>query len=447
MKLSIMFLSFFISLAVVAQNGSTVNITMRGNSNREVRVDGKNYSVNNEVSTAISENTPIRITNLALGQHSLEVVRTSRNNNTTRPGNATIFSLRSGYDLNIAINTDGSVQISETRIKRNTGYQNRYKRPMSDENFDVLVQNIQYMRGNNAKVVAINNAFNNTSNYFTTAQASKLIRLVYSQSSRLSLAKSSYRAITDPANFSQMNELLTSQASRTELATYTRNYEHNNPGNNSNQDYTKVAMTDASFNNLYNNISNQFGPGAKMSTLTNEFNNTNNYFTTAQTKQLIQLVSDENNRLQLAKLAYNNVVDPENYSQLYNLLSSQSSRNELDVYVRANGSNNTGSSVRTPMTDASFTNLYNNISNQWGIGAKMSALTVEFNNTNNNFTTVQARQLIQLVSDENNRFELAKSSYDNIVDQENFSRLYDLLTSQIKRNELAEYVRSYSYNR
>jgi hypothetical protein len=51
------------------------------------------------------------------------------------------------------------------------------------------------------------------------------------------------------------------------------------------------------------------------------------------------------------------------------------------------------------------------------------------------------------VSDEDNRLQLAKSSYDNIVDPENFSRLYDVFASQSKRNELAEYVRAYSYNR
>jgi hypothetical protein len=120
------------------------------------------------------------------------------------------------------------------------------------------------------------------------------------------------------------------------------------------------------------------------------FNNANNYFTTAQTRQLIQLVSDESNRLQLAKLAYDNVVDPVNYyNQLYTLLNSQSSRNELDAYVRANGSSNTGYPTRIAMTDANFNNMYNNISNQFGFGAKMSSLTTEFNNSNNYFTTAQ----------------------------------------------------------
>jgi len=470
-----MLLACFISMSLAAQNNSTVNITVNGNWNKEVRVDGKSYLVNTDASSVTSANSPIQIRRLMPGPHSIEVVRKGRYNNTAIQGNTTTFNLRAGYDLNITVNNDGSVLTSETRIRNNTGYQNRHRSPMSNENFAVLVRNIQYMRGTNAKVAAINDAFDKSSNYFTTAQAGKLIGLVNSQSRRLNLAKASYKTITDPANFSQLDVLFASQASRAELASYVSNYEDNNPANNGNygdndnngnhgnndnngghgyNDHNgnngypiRRPMSDGSFTYLYSNLSNQLGFGVKMTSLTNEFNNTNNYFTTAQTRQLIELVSDDNNRLQLAKLAYNNVVDPENYSQINNLLNNQYSRNELDMYVKANNSNNNGYPIRRPMSDGSFTNLYSNISNQFGFGVKMTSLTNEFNNTNNYFTTAQARQLIQLVSDENNRLQLAKSSYDNIVDPENFNRLYDLFTSQSKVNELTDYVRSYSYNR
>ena len=557
MKRSIMILACLISLAVVAQNVSTVNITVKGTRNKEVRIDGTVYQVNTDASSTTAVNLPIQITNLSTGQHTIEIVRTNRYNTSNTTGNKTFFNLRSGYDLNITVNNDGSVQTSETRIRRNLGNQTRNRTPMSDASFDALVKNIQYQR-TAAKVTAITTAFNTPSNYFTTAQAMELIGLVNSQSSRLSLAKASYKTITDPANFSQqLNDLILTQAGRRELATYVRTYDNNNPrsGTNNpnypqvamsdanfnslytrinnewsasvkltslttefnssttyfttaqtrqliqlvsdensrlqlaklaynnvvdpanyyNQLYslfistssrnefdafvrangnpsspTRIAMTDASFNSLYTRISNEWGLGVKMSSLTNEFNNSNNYFTAAQTRQLIQLVSDENNRLQLAKLGYDNAVDQENYyNQLYTLLSSTSSRNELDAYVKANSSSTSYPTypTRIAMTDANFNNLYSNISNQWGLGVKMSSLTTEFNNSNNNFTTAQARQLIQLVSDEDNRLQLAKSSYDNIVDPENFSRLYDVLASQSKRNELAEYVRAYSYNR
>ena len=50
-------------------------------------------------------------------------------------------------------------------------------------------------------------------------------------------------------------------------------------------------------------------------------------------KHLIEQVSDEANRLQLAKASYRNITDPANFSQMYELLNTQSSKNDLSAYV------------------------------------------------------------------------------------------------------------------
>ena len=552
----LLIISSFTALAVMAQQTATVTIIVKGERNKEVLVDGQSYTVNTDVSSPTPVNAPITISNLSTGQHTLVIRRTDRYGTISSTGNTTSFNLRSGYNLEITVNSNGSVQQKETRMRRNANYSGTYRVPMTDENFDQLIMNIEDQRTQSAKAVAISNAFNNTANYFTTQQARELIALVNSQSRRLNLAKAAYKTITDPGNFSQIDALLTSQSNRRELADYISEYDAQyNTNNNTNyhvpmsatafnnlylaarQQYSntdkinyignvfanntnyftttqekqlillvttepdrltlakagwdnltdpqnhaqlydmfstnmfyrnefiafatsngsnsgpgpvRVAMTDANFNSLYNSISNTWGLGAKMTSLTNAFNSTSNFFTTAQVRQLIPLVSSETNRLQLGKLAFDNVVDPANYSQLYDVLSSQASRNELDAYVKAN-STSTGyvpyTPVRVPMSGESFNTIYNTISNQWGLGAKYSSLTDVFANSNNLFTTAQSRQLIQLVSSESNRLQLAKSAFDNIVDPENFSQLYDIFTSQASRNELAAYVNSYSYNR
>jgi len=142
------------------------------------------------------------------------------------------------------------------------------------------------------------------------------------------LAKLSYRSITDPGNFNLIYNLLNSQASKNELAVYLNtNY---NTGT-----VVNVAMTDATFNTLYQTIQGQYLPFEKMNSLSGAFNNTRNYFTSAQAKQLIPLVSLESNRLQLAKLSYRTITDRNNFTQLYELLNSQASRNELDAYAKA----------------------------------------------------------------------------------------------------------------
>ena len=536
-------ISCFTAISVFAQTTSTLTINVRGANNDRIIVDGKSYDVLSDINNS-NVNTPINITDLQPGQHTLQVVRTDEVGNT---GTTTSFNLRSGYDLMITVLGNGSLQQREKKWGTdNTGTSGV---PMTDANFNVLYRSVINQRQANTRLNLVNNAFVNANNYFTTAQARQLIQLINSQNSRLSLAKSSYRGITDPANFIQVYSLLNSTAFRNDLAAYVSEYDANNSNNNtgsmtssrfnnfyrtaqrqtstsgkvsyisdiftntnnyytvaqarqliqlvsgetnrlylSKQSYrgisnpenfskihellsnqtsrnelttfvnsyngnnpvtTQTAMSDVDFNTVYRGVEGRYGLGAKMSALTDIFNRENNFFTVAQAKQLIQLVSSESNRLQLAKSAYNDVVDPVNFSQLYDILASQSSRTELDTYVRNNYDYKGGTTVidRIPMTDANFNTTYSDISNRWGLGAKMSALTDVFNNENNYFTVAQAKQLVQLVSDENNRLQLAKSAYSNITDPQNFNLMYDVLASQTKRNELTAYVNTYSYNK
>jgi hypothetical protein len=203
-----------------------------------------------------------------------------------------------------------------------------YKDAMSDANFNNLYQTIQQLWPVGTQVNSLTNAFNTTNNYFTASQASRLIQLVGAESYRLQLAKLSYRSITDPANFSQVSDLLSSQASKNELAAYI----NNNSGGGT---VYKVPMSDADFNSVYQNVQLQFLPGAKMSMLTNSFSNSNYYFTSVQSHKLVELVSLESNRLQLAKLSYRTITDRSNFTLLYDLLNTQGSRDDLQAYVNA----------------------------------------------------------------------------------------------------------------
>lgn len=346
--------------------------------------------------------------------------------------------------MNSLLNTTGRTELAAYMKSQNTGtVYNQNRTPMTDVAFNSLYSDIQELVGISAKVTALNSEFSNTSNYFTTSQARQLILLVNDENSRLHLAKTVYRGITDPANFSQLYDVLSSQANRNELASYVSTYHSGVSTSTGTYPAYKTPMTDASFNALYNDVQNTWGLGAKMSVLTDVFANTSNFFTVAQAKQLIQLLSSEANRLQLAKSAYDNITDYANFSLMYDMFSSQASRDELAAYVSASG----GSGYiinKVPMTDANFNSMYRTVQNTWGLGAKMSSLTDIFNNSTNYFTTAQAEKLIRLVSSETNRLTLAKLCYDNITDPASFSNLYDVLSSQSSRDELAAYVNSQS---
>jgi hypothetical protein len=539
MKTIFLFLASCISvLSASAQSVSNVTITVRGNNNEAIVIDNTEHVVYNDYTT--NTNTPIVVSNLQAGQHTLQIKRADEAN-----PSSTVFTTRTGYDLQIIIAANGSVQLKETKWKAgNNNGQNMVAMSVTD--FNNLYYSIRNQGGTAKRMTMVSDAFANTNYYFTTAQAKQLIQLVNSQSNRFTLAKASYRSITDPTNFTQMYEVLNSQSHRDQLAAYVSTYNAGSSStamtasqfntiyktaqrqatinskvsyiynafintnnyftvaqarqlvqlapdeanrlylakisyrsiidrtnfsqmnallnsqasrnelnifvstyDNSNPVYTKVAMKEAEFNTLYRDIQNRYGIGAKMSALSNVFATESYYFTTAQAKQLIQLVSDENNRLELAKTSYDNIVDQANFSQLYDIFSN-SSRNALEVYVRDHQTDPVYTPpvyTRTPMSNSSYTSLYNEIRNTYGFGAKMSRLTEIFANETYYFTVAQAKQLIQLVSDERNRLDLAKSAYGNITDPENFNLMYDLLTSQSSKNELSTYVNTYSYNR
>ena len=539
MKTIFLFLvSCITAISVSAQSVSTVTVNVRGNNNEAIVIDNTEYVVYNDYAT--NTNTPIVVSNLQAGQHTLQIKRTDEAN-----PSSTIFTTRTGYDLQIIITANGSVQLKEVKWKAgNNNGQNVVA--MSDADFNTLYNTIRNQWRSSSRMTMVSDAFANTNYFFTTAQAKQMIQLINSQNNRFTLAKASYRSITDPtnftllydvlnsqshrdqlaayvstynagssstamtasrfntiyktaqrqattnskvsyiynnftntnnyftvaqarqlvqlapdeanrlylakisyrsiidrANFSQMNTLLNTQASRNELNIFVSTYDNSNPV------YTKVAMKDADFNTLYRDIQNRFGIGAKMSALSNAFASDSYFFTTAQTKQLIQLVSSESNRLELAKASYDNIVDQSNFSQLYDMFSS-SSRNELEVYVK----DNQGGPIytppiytKTPMSNSSFTSIYNEVRNTYGFGTKMSRLTEIFATETYYFTVTQAKQLVQLVSSESNRLELAKSAYGNITDPENFTQMYEVLTSQSSKNELSSYVNTYSFNR
>lgn len=537
--ISLFLVSCIMATSVISQTVSTVTINVRGTNNESIIIDGREYVVNTDYST--NTNTPIVVSNLQAGQHTLQIKRI----NDVNPS-STIFTIRNGYDLQITITANGSVQTRETKWKSdNTA---SFATAMSDEDFNNLYTSVQnqwksanrtklisgafadtgnyfttaqakqliqlisnqgnrftlakasfpritdpvnfsqmydvfnsqsyrdqladyvstYNAGSsstamtnasfnslyktakrqstvNSRVSYIYNAFINTNNFFTVSQARQLVLLIPDETNRLYLAKISYRSIIDRNNFSQMSALLNSQASRTELNAFVNSYDDSNPV------YTRIAMKDDDYNVLYRDIQNRFGLGAKMSALQNVFANESYYFTVAQARQLIQLVSSESNRLELAKASYDNIVDQVNFNQLFDVLSSTTSKNELEVYVRNSQNTTPGSTTpvytnRTPMASTNFNTLYNNVKSTWGLGAKMSELVEIFDNESYYFTVAQAKQLIQLVSSESNRLQLAKSAYSNITDPQNFNLMYEVLTSQSSKNELSTFVNTYSYN-
>ena len=273
------------TLSVLAQSVSTVTINVRGNDNEAIVMDNKEYIVYNDYST--NTNTPIVVSNLLSGQHTLQIKRSDETNLSS-----TVFTIRTGYDLQINITANGSVQLRETkwRSENNNGQNSSAMVAMTETDFNNLYNSIRSQWRSANRMTLLSDAFANSSYYFTTAQAMRLIQLINSQSNRFILAKASYRSITDPTNFPQMYDVLNSQSYRDQLADYVSNYSAVS---------SSTAMTTTKFNTIYRTAQRQATLNSKVSYIYNTFSNTKNYFTVAQVRQLIQIVPDESTVTQI----------------------------------------------------------------------------------------------------------------------------------------------------
>ena len=426
--LSFCILTVFSVYAHKTIDGNNLTVKINGNKNLQVSVDGRGFDLSN--SSILGNKTTFVLNNLEIGQHTLQITRTDLN--TMRSDRISApFILRNNYEMLINVNTNGSLELIENFKPGISDNQV----PANTTDFNTLLRNVKAQRSAIQRRNIITSSFDNPGKYFTTDQVIQLLQLVYAENFRLQLAKLSYRSVTDRSNFYQVYDLLNSQAGKDDLVAYVNNY---NEGGNSNS-----GMNNDNFNKLYQSILQQWPVSTQMNSLTSAFNNTAYYFTTNQASQLIQIIGAEANRLQLAKLSYRSITDPGNFNQIYDLLSTQASKNELAAFV--NNNNNAGNNSNSPMADANFKYLHQTILQQWPVATQMSSLTGTFNNTANNFTTYQASQLIQIVSTEANRLQLAKLSYRSITDRSNFNQIYDLLTTQAGKNELSVYLNT-NYN-
>lgn len=95
----------------------------------------------------------------------------------------------------------------------------------------------------------------------------------------------------------------------------------------------RLPMTSYDFDQLVENIKTQWFSSGKLNTAKDAI--PRNFFSTGQVGQLLQLFTSDNDKLEIAKLAYRFTIDQRNYYSLYDVFSFQSSRDELDRYVKA----------------------------------------------------------------------------------------------------------------
>lgn len=443
-KLTILLLGVFLYASVMAQS-ITLRFEGANNTNNNaalrdyvVDIDGiKYYSANAEAVRASGAAKQTVIENLALGSHKIMVYQV--NNNSTSNADALLYSntfqLRSGYDMVISIRRNGAVTFTERRSTQTSNASTASA--MTDANFNKLAASVKAKWSQSSRVTAIKSAFANTSNYFTTDQAGQLLMLVTSEAKRLELAKLSYPRITDPANFSDITDLFNSQANREDIALFIQSKDLEGTT------ATTGAVTTQQFNQLLRRVRNQYNQVGRYGVLNDAFKVSTDYYTTAQLRQLLSLITAETDRLALAKMAYARVSDENNFASLSTLFTTQANRDEFNNYVRYGGSITSSGQYasRAAMSDADFTKLYNKAR----LHIRQSSVTADvkaaFSNSSNYFSVDQIRYMLQLLASEADRLSIAKLAYHRAADPTSFTQLFDMFT-QASIDELNTYIRN-----
>ena len=91
------------------------------------------------------------------------------------------------------------------------------------------------------------------------------------------------------------------------------------------------------------------------------------------------------------------------------------------------------------MSTREFNQVKEQISKEWLESNKL--ISVKTISDKNNFTTEQVKELMLLFTFENNRMEVVKYAYCNIVDKQNIYQLNDVVTFSSSKDELARFIR------
>ena len=414
-----------------------------------VDIDGRTYYSSNAETVGTSAATQMVIGQPGTGTHQIAVYRINTNANVSNTkGNAVYtntFRLREDYDMTIAVRRNGQVSFTEKKIAVSNTTTSSTNTAMSETSFNKLLASAKAKWSQTSRYNAVKSAFNTKANYFTTDQAGELLMLITSEPKRLELAKLSYPRITDQENFDDMRDLFLAESNKDKIDQF---FQTKNPqeivSNGNNTTTGRTPLPTAQFNQLMTTVRNQYQQPGKYAVLKDAFSLSNNYYTSSQIRQLLTPITNENERLALAKMSYARVSDPTNFSTLNNLFSTQANRNELTNFVRYGETTTPAAdySNRTVMGDGDFSKLHLKARLHFRQASVMEDVKEALSDKNNYFSMDQIRSLLALVSDETERFTLAKLAYHRAADPTTFSTLSDMFTTQANIDALNAYIRS-----
>ena len=202
----------------------------------------------------------------------------------------------------------------------------------------------------------------------------------------------------------------------------------------------ETAMSNTSFENLRNTIRQERFTSSKMMIIKQALQD--NYFITEQVKQMAQQFSFEDDKLQVAKMAFNRTIDKANYHLLYSIFSYSSSKEDLAKYIIDNGGSGGDTySVKPIIGTEDFNRIKSRLQASFSDNSRLSIARQSIDSYY--FSANQVHEMVQIFPFEASKLDIAKYAYGKTVDKNNYGIVQDLLNSRSGREELARYIANF----
>ncbi len=209
------------------------------------------------------------------------------------------------------------------------------ERPISEDEFDEVVVQILSLRDDDARIQAATRIAE--ANCLTVSQIMKLGSIIEKEQKRLEYLKRSYDRAYDVNNYSYGNQLFKDKVYLNEFDNFvkdrrSRTSRDDNRDRRSTGGYCRISEQEMT--EIIGSLKKQSFENTRLETV-KQVVRAKQCFSVYQIKQLIDLFTFENNRLELAKFCYNYCTEKSDYYKLNSSFTFSGSVDELNKYIQS----------------------------------------------------------------------------------------------------------------
>ncbi len=206
--------------------------------------------------------------------------------------------------------------------------------PVNENTFMQMAQEVFNFNDENARVGRLNELLQ--SNCYTTSQVMRFASLI-AENNRLSYLKIAYNKVFDANNYNQTTQLFLNQANQQSILTFIQQdggFVPNNPSNPVNPN-PACSVPNADFEDMRTRINKESFPNTRLN-LAKTIIRTRTCFSVTQIRTLVTLMRQDNERLDLAKFAYDYCNQPEriNYFQLSDVFTFNRAKEDFMAFLQ-----------------------------------------------------------------------------------------------------------------